>query len=810
MKLRTSLLFVAVLAVADEPYRKPPQAILDILNAPATPRAGVNPGGSHILLIEPLRYPSIAELSQPMLRLAGLRINPRNNGPHRAIAFTSMTLKRVDDGAETKIDAGAGARFGMPKWSPDGTKFAFTNTRPDTIELWVGDAAGGHARRIDGVHVNGVFARTGPQEGAPDAVFQWTPDSRALLVQTVPAQRGAPPAESAVPAGPHVQESSGRTGPVRTYEDMLANAHDEDLFDYYATAQLTRVDIVSGASAALGKPAVYPSMNVSPDGHALLVTRVHRPYSYLHPVNAFPKDVEVWDAAGKLVYKVASLPLADRVPIEGVPTGPRNVEWRPTDPATLVWVEALDGGNPKEKSPHRDKIVALKAPFTAQPSEVFETEQRFRGLQFGARGDIALVEDYDRNRRWVRAFLIHPDQPGTPPKTLWSLNAQDRYHSPGAPVMTTLANGHRVMREDGASIFLSGPGASPSGDRPFLDRMNVDTGAAERLFQSGADDYENFVAMLGPNKILITRESTSQPPNYFVRNLGGQASEKPLTHYSDPTPQLSGARKQLVTYKRQDGVPLSFTLYLPPGYKEGTRLPTVVWAYPLEFNDADTAGQVSGSTRRFTTIAGPSHLFFLLAGYAILDNAAMPVVGDPETVNNTYIEQIVMDAKAAIDKAVEMGVTDRARVGVGGHSYGAFMTANLLAHSDLFRAGIARSGAYNRTLTPFGFQTERRTLWEAPETYLRMSPFLEANKIKAPILMIHGEADDNTGTFPVQSERMYQAIRGNGGTVRLVTLPAEAHGYAGRESVEHTIYEMLAWFDRYVKNAPPQAAGGGS
>jgi dipeptidyl aminopeptidase/acylaminoacyl peptidase len=274
-----------------------------------------------------------------------------------------------------------------------------------------------------------------------------------------------------------------------------------------------------------------------------------------------------------------------------------------------------------------------------------------------------------------------------------------------------------------------------------------------------------------------------------------------LTHYKDPAPQLRSIKKELVTYKRPDGVQLSFTLYLPPDYKPGERLPTIVWAYPLEFNDAGTAGQVVGSPNLFTTLNGNSILFMLTQGYAILDNATMPVVGDPETVNNTYIEQIVASAKAAIDKAVDMGVTDRNRVGVGGHSYGAFMTANLLAHSDLFRAGVARSGAYNRTLTPFGFQSERRTLWQAPEMYARVSPFMYADKIKTPLLLIHGEADNNPGTFPVQSERMYQAIKGNGGTVRLVLLPLESHGYVARESVEHVLYEMISWFDRWVKPA---------
>jgi len=414
-----------------------------------------------------------------------------------------------------------------------------------------------------------------------------------------------------------------------------------------------------------------------------------------------------------------------------------------------------------------------------------------------------LFSDFERDKRWIRTFIFDADKPETPPKLVWNRNQQDRYNDPGTPVTRALG-GQRAIMQTGYWIYLLGAGASPEGDRPFLNRFNLQAQKTETIFRSDANSYETVVALLDDDatQFVTRRESSTEAPNYFIK--GSSSTAHALTQFPDPTPQLRGIKKQLVTYKRADGVQCSFTLYLPPNYKEGTRLPTVVWAYPIEFNDANTAGQVAGSTQRATSIVGPSHLFFLLEGYAVLDNATMPVVGSPETVNNTYIEQIVMSAKAAIDKATEMGVTDPDRVGVGGHSYGAFMTANLLAHSDLFRAGIARSGAYNRTLTPFGFQNERRTIWEAPDLYIKVSPFMFASKINEPLLMTHGEADDNSGTFPLQSERMYQALKGNGATVRLVMLPHEAHGYAGRESIEHVLYEMISWFDKYVKNAPPR------
>ncbi len=798
------LLFVANVSFAQSGYKKPPREVLDILNAPVTPGASVSPTRDNILLSTGLRYPPLADLSQPMLRLAGRRINPASNSPHRFQYSVALSLKRIADGSEIKIELPPGARVSATEWTDDGRHFAFLNTTANRVEVWVGDTATGKIHNLKGVTVSSAV-------GSP---LTWMPGGRTLLVQLVPASRSAAPATPTVPGAPNTQESSGRPGPVRTYEDLLKSPHDESLFEYYATSQLALVDSVTGKSTPLGQAAIFQSVDPAPDGQHILVTRVHRPFSYLYPDSAFPKEVEVWDTRGRLAYKLASLPLADLVPIDGVITGPRLYRWRPTEPATLVWVRALDEGNPKKKVEYRDSVLLLKAPFTGQATELCKTQERFSGMIWGEKDGLVLIADYERDKRWVRTFILNADKPETPPKIVWSRNQQDRYNDPGTPI-TRVVGGQRALHQNGDWIYLNGTGASPEGDRPFLDRFNLQTLKAERIFRSDGNSYESVVALLtgDAGQFITRRETPTEAPNYFIRSstdaahASGNAVAAParsLTQFSDPTPQLRGIKKQMVTYKRADGVQCSFTLYLPPGYKEGTRLPTVVWAYPLEFNDANTAGQITGSTQRATTIVGPSHLFFLMEGYAVLDNATMPVVGTPETVNNTYVEQIVMSAKAAIDKATEIGVTDPDRVGVGGHSYGAFMTANLLAHCDLFRAGIARSGAYNRTLTPFGFQSERRTIWEAPDLYLKVSPFMFASKINEPILMTHGEADDNTGTFPIQSERMYQALKGNGATVRLVMLPNEAHGYAGRESIEHVLYEMISWFDKYVKNAPPR------
>ncbi|CAN5350697.1 S9 family peptidase [soil metagenome] len=786
-------------AAAQGSYKQPPKEIMDVLNAPGIPFTSVSPSRDKIALLDPLRYPPISELAQPMLRIAGLRINPNTNGQHRQAYSLSLTIKNVSDGKEMPVAFPAGAKLFGTQWAPDGKHIAIANLTPAGNELWVVDTANGKAQKIKGVMLNTTFGNIG-----------WE-DSHTISAFLVPAKRGpAPGYQNLTPTEPSIQETSGKTGAVVTYEDLLKSPNDERLFEYYCTSQLGLID-VSGKVREIGAPAINDSSDFSPDGKYVLVQSVNRPFSYQYPYQRFPRKIEVLDMSGKTVTSVANIPLQDALPNGGVQTGPRAVGWIPTESATLVWAEALDGGDPRKKVTPRDRLMTFPAPFVGSAKELVKVEQRYQGRAFGERDGMMLFYDYDRDKQRRRVFMTDYRNPASV-KTISDLNVNDRYNDIGQPVTKLLPNGTSVIRQDGASVYMTGNGASPDGDRPFLRKMDLTTLKTDEIFRSSKDEYESVVALVDPDAgTFITRkESSAQPPNLFLRQVcpAGKTctamAYRPLTEFKDPTPQLRGITKQLVKYKRADGVDLSFTLYLPPGYKQGTRLPTVVWAYPLEFTDGSTAGQVSGSTNRFTTIGSYSHLFFLLEGYAVLDNTTMPIVGDPLTVNDTFVKQIVDSAQAAIDKAVEMGVTDRDRIGVGGHSYGAFMTANLLAHSRMFRAGIARSGAYNRTLTPFGFQSERRNFWEAPELYEKVSPFFYADKIKDPILMIHGEADDNTGTFPIQSERLYAAMSGLGGTARLVMLPLEAHGYRAKETTEHVLYEMTNWFDKYVKNAKPR------
>lgn len=783
-------LAAASAAIAQEPYKTPPKEVVDIVTAPPTPMVSMSPAGGMMALIDRESMPTIAYISEPILRIAGMRITPAYNSRQVLSFSTGLSLKDMKTSAVRKVELPEGVKFTYPAWSPDGRTIAFLRYVDGGVELWTVDVAAGTAKALTPAVVNAVLGG-----------FDWASDSRRLVVTLIPEGRGPAPVAPRVPIGPEVQVSGGREAKTATYQDLLKNAFDEVLFDYYATSQLALVDTVSGEVRKIGPAGIYDTIAVAPSLQYILIGRIKRPYSYALPADGFAHSMEVWDLDGRPVKVLADLPTEEGVPINGVPTGPRNINWMTHKPATLIWAEALDEGDPKKTVPHRDRWLTLDAPFAAEPKEVLKLKERAAGITYLATPGKVLATQSEWKRSWRTTFLVDLADPAAEPVKVWDLSQRDSYKDPGRPVMTTLKTGDRVILQDKDWIYLAGAGASPQGDHPFLDRMNVKTLKVERLWQCQDPAYETFVDFAGPSRtrFIISAETKTDPPNYYFHDLKSK-KRTALTDFKDPAPQLTAVKKQRVTYKRADGLELGGTLYLPADHKEGTRLPVVIWAYPLEYDSAATAGQVRGSVNRFTFYRGTSQLLFVTQGYAVLDNAEMPVVGTPETVNDTFVQQIVSNAEAAIKKLDDMGVGDPKRVGVGGHSYGAFMTANLLAHCDLFAAGIARSGAYNRTLTPFGFQSERRTLWEARDTYIKMSPFMFADKIKTPLLMIHGMADNNSGTFPIQSERLFAALKGFGATVRFVYLPNESHGYSARESVLTVLAEMFEWFDTYVKN----------
>jgi dipeptidyl aminopeptidase/acylaminoacyl peptidase len=776
-------------------YQTPARAIADLVDVPPTPSAALSPDGTTMLLSQQTTLPSIAEVSRPELRLAGLRIDPATNGPSRRPYLASLSLLDLrDEKAKPRLVTGppAGARLSDPRWSPDGARIAFTVTGDTGITLWIADRSTAVARRVLDRPLNGAV-------GSP---YAWSSDG-SIVARAIPADRGAAPQRPTVPTAPIIQENDGARRPARTNPDLLKDAHDERMLDHVLATQLLRVGH-DGTVQTIGAPGLHVAASPSPDGAHLMVATVHRPYSYKVSLDRFPTRIASWSRAGAVEKLLAERPLAEEVPIDfaAVPTGPRSHHWRADADATLCWVEARDGGDPKRAAAIRDEVLCARAPWRSKPTRIAALALRYQDVAWGD-GGLALIDEWWWTDRRVRTWAITPDAPTAAPRLVWDRTWEDRYADPGQPMMRRTPRGTWVLhRTPRGTLLLAGDGASEQGDRPFLDELDLATRKAERRWRSEAPAYEYVVDVIDPaaDVVLTRRESVTEPPQYYLRTAGGTLRK--LTAFPHPNPALARAEKRLIRYTRADGVKLSAMLYTPAGFKAGVSkpLPCLMWAYPSEYKSKDSAGQIQDSPYRFVRANHGGPLFALLRGYAVVDDPQFPIVGEGAAEpNDTYVAQLVAGAEAAAGEVAHLGVCDRNRLAIGGHSYGAFTAANLLAHSNVFRAGIARSGAYNRTLTPFGFQSEERTYWQAAKTYIDMSPFSHAGSIDEPILLIHGEVDENAGTYPIQSERLFEAMKGLGGRVRYVVLPAETHGYRARESVLHMLWEMSTWLDKHVK-----------
>jgi dipeptidyl aminopeptidase/acylaminoacyl peptidase len=781
---------------AQIPYRTPDQRIVDIVEKPPTPVLITNPCGGSTLLLEFTNLVDLKWLAQPMLKLAGLRILPKFSCTQRFAFVQKAIVKNFATGKETVLAYPSGQQSGRPQWSNDGKRLAVPLFGESGVSLWVFDAATGTGKELTKPILNDILV----------SWCRWEKDSKAILVAVNVPQRGEPPQPPAVPGGPLIDETSGKVSKLRTYQDLLKTPHDDELFEYYTTTQLARVSIETGEMQPIGRPDVYTRISSSPDGTRYLVDRLKKPFSRMVPVHYFAHVTEVWDANGTCLHTIADLPAAEDLPIQGVPRGPRSIHWQPRHPATLVWSEALDDGDPNKKVPFREKIMTHAAPFTGSPREICRLPERFADIVWLETLDQVLLTDYDRDKKWVvtRLFDVAKPVEAARAPVIFSRSENDEYANPGEPVFKQLPDGDNVAILDKGWMYYAGDGATPDGERPFLRRFQLATGASQTLFLCASGTYESFLDFTDDSRrtIVTSFETPTQVPNYYLRSLrrGRAQKARPFTQYPDPTPELTSIKKEPLKYTRNDGVPLSGMLYYPVDYVPGKKVPVVLWAYPLEYVDAKTAGQVRVTGTRYPKLSFSSVLFFLLRGYAVLYDAEIPIIGEPATANDTFIEQASAGAQAACNALVAKGICDPDKIGVTGHSYGANMVAHLLAHTDCFAAGIARSGAYNRTMTPFGFQGERRTFWEVPDIYLKLSPFTHAHKINEPILMIHGELDENSGTFLMQSERLHGAVRGAGGKSRLVVLPYEGHGYRAKESVLHVLAEMFDWFDTHVKN----------
>ena len=789
-----------VMAQENLTYQKPPKEILELADFERVPTLMMDSKKENILFRYRDTYKTLEELSAEEMKLAGLRLDPQKNISSTAIYNTNIKYKNGRMGELQQVQGlPEDAQLAYFSFSPDESKVAFTNTSDNGVELWYFDFTTGKASKLTDAILNANMGRP----------FTWLKDGKGFLIKTLPAYRkGLIDTKAAIPDGPTVSMSAmGTKAQNRTYQDLLKNKNDEENFDTLVYSELYKLDL-DGQKTLWKAKDLYVDESISPDGSCIMLTTLHRPYSYIVPFTRFPMKSTVYNLDGTLVKEFNDKPLIEELPkgFMAVQQGKRSISWRKDKPATLYWVEALDKGDPDVKVDHRDEVFTLDYPFTGKPKSIAKTINRYAGIIWGD-NNTAILYDNWWNTRNVKTYLFDPS--GAKSATvLFDRSSEDTYGDPGDFDTQHNRYGEYTLSLDGGKAYLVGEGYTDKGQFPFVDEIELRTKKTKRVFQSTETDKKldiSSIIDMQAGELLVSLQSPSEYPNYYILNTKKRIAPIGITDFENPFKAINGVQKKVIEYKRADGVDLTATLYLPAGYDtiQKEKLPMVMWAYPTEYKDKDNAGQNTTNPNEFIYPYYGSPIYWVTRGYAILDNASFPIIGEgDEEPNDTYITQLVANAKAAIDAVDSLGYIDRRKVAVGGHSYGAFMTANLLTHSDLFAAGIARSGAYNRTLTPFGFQAEQRNYWEAPSVYNAMSPFMHADKMKTPLLLIHGGNDNNSGTFTLQSERYFGALKGLGAPARLVILPLESHGYAAKESVLHTLWEQDQWLEKYVKNRP--------
>ena len=796
-RLTTIALLCMMFANAQEniTYQKPSPEILQLANFERAPSVSMNSNRDWMIFSYRSTYKTLDDLNQEEMKLAGLRVNPVTNISSTITYVNNLKTRKLTDKNEAQVKGlPNNPKIAYLSFSPDEKKLAFTNTTSNAVELWILDLTTNTAKKISNQPLNANL-------GSP---FVWMSDSENLLVKVIPANRKELIDEKKnLPTGPIVSNSDGKVSQNRTYQDLLKNPQDEANFETLAKSELVKIS-TSGTAQKFKDAELYTSVNFSPDGNYLMLTTIQKPYSYIVPLSRFPMTSTVYDKEGNLVKTVNETPLNEIMPkgFSSVRAGKRNMSWRDDQPATLVYAEALDGGDQAKQVEYRDELFLWEAPFNAEPRSFFKTKQRFSNIEW-SNSNVAIITDSWYDTRNSKSYLVNLTDNSS--KIIDDRNYQDVYSDPGNFVETKNKFGRSVINIDNNKAHLIGDGFTKDGQFPFIDELDLNGLGKKRIYKSNLkNSKESIVDILDAKsgKVLVVEQSSSQYPNYFVRNIkNGKATA--VTNFENPFESIKNVYKEVIKYKRNDGVELTGTLYLPANYDRKNhkeKLPLLIWAYPREYVNKDTAGQNTQNPNDFTFPSYGSFIYWVTKGYAVLDDASFPIIGEGDAQpNDTFVTQLVANGKAAIDAVDKLGYIDRTKVAVGGHSYGAFMTANLLTYSKDYACGIARSGAYNRTLTPFGFQSEQRNYWDVPEIYNTMSPFMQADKMKTPMLLIHGEADNNPGTFTLQTERYFQALKNLGAPVRMVLLPKEAHGYAAKENILHTLWEQDQFLEKCLK-----------
>ena len=788
------------IAVAQEnlTYQKPSASIMALADYERAPSVNMDSKKEYMLLTYRSTYKTLDDLNQDEMRLGGLRINPVTNIASATNYISNLKIRKITDKVETQVSGlPENPRITFINWSQNEKKIAFTNTISTGVELWVIDVISASAKKLTAANLNANL-------GSP---FNWMKDNETLLVKMIPKNRPASiDSKKDLPKGPTVSSSDGSKSQNRTYPDLLKNKTDETNFENLMTSEIYKVSL-SGKLDFFKGSDLYAGESFSPDGNYLMITTIQKPFSYIVPYSRFPLKTVVYDAAGKEVKVVNEVPLNEVIPkgFSSVRKGKRSLGWRTDKPATWAYVTALDEGDQAKKVDFRDEVFSWDAPFTNNPKSLIKTQQRYAGVIWGNE-NLAVIYDDWYDTRNQKTYLINPSDSSQAPKIISDRNSQDIYSDPGNFETKRNEYNRYVLAVENNNAYLIGDGFTKDGQFPFIDEFNLGTLKPKRLYTSTFKDKKEDLLSIEDFKkgdVLVQIQSKTDYPNYYFRNLKSKKLTQ-ITNFKNPFESIKNVYKEVIKYKRKDGIDLSGTLYLPEGYdriKKSEKLPLLIWAYPEEYKDKSSAGQSNKNPNEFTFPSYGSFIYWVTKGYAVLDDASFPIIGEGTTEpNDTFMTQLVDDAAAAIDAVDKLGYINRKKCAIGGHSYGAFMTANLLTHSDLFACGIARSGAYNRTLTPFGFQSEQRNYWDIPTIYNEMSPFMNADKMKTPLLLVHGDADNNPGTFTLQSERYFQALKNLGAPVRLVLLPKEAHSYVAKENILHLLWEQDQFLEKYLKN----------
>ena len=780
-------------------YQQPRKEILDLVNVDRAPSVLKDDKNHYMVFVYRPEYKSIDELSQKEMRLGGLRVNPYLNIGSRTTYYDKVKILRLKKGDKVPIEVKglpANPKLSNFVYSPDQSKIAMINTTSNRLELWVLNIENALATKINTPSLNATLG----------SVINWFSDNKSLLIKIRSENSNIIiDQEKNIPKGPNITENMGDKAQNRTYQDLLKNITDENNFEQLSRSKLIKVNLKGKISQWLDEK-MYRSISFSPDGKYVLVNIIKKPFSYIVTYSRFPNETLVYDLKGKLIRKISDSPLLEVLPKGFMSTkkGKRSISWRNDLPSSLRYIEALDGGDPSVEVDYRDKLMNWEAPFNKNPEFLIKTINRINSINWGNE-NFAIVRDIWWNNRNTKTYLFNPSDSNVKPKVISDRNYQDIYSNPGSYVTKRNNFNRNVLLIKNNNLFRIADGFSKEGQFPYVEKLNINNLSTTLIYKSNFQTkFENIIDFdFEKNQLFVRIESKEDFPNYYFRKLSKNNTLDQITFFKNPFESLKKVSKETITYKREDGLDLSGVLYLPPGYDKTKpeRKPMILWAYPREYKDKNSASQKTNNPNRFIYPSWASPIYWVTQGYVLLDRASFPIIGEKDVEpNDSFRKQLVSNAKAAIDELDKRGYIDPDKVAVGGHSYGAFMVANLLSHSNLFSAGIARSGAYNRTLTPFGFQSEERTYWEAPEVYYSMSPFMHADKMKTPLLLIHGEADNNSGTYPMQSKRYFNALKGLGATVRLVMFPKESHGYRAKETILHLLWEQDQWLEKYLKN----------